>query len=353
MEKYAQVFLAAFMFTIFFTPSIKELALHWGAVDRPNERRLNNAPVPTLGGLAIFFGFMVAALITIPFSPKLLGIIIGGSLLILVGLLDDLYELSPGLKLAGQVIAACIAILYGIKIEFITNPLGGMFYLGFWGTPLTILWIVAIINAINLIDGLDGLASGVATIASFTLLFVGWQEGQTFSVLLACALAGSALGFLPINFNPASIFMGDTGSMFLGFMLAVISAEGALKSAAAATVLVPILALGFPILDTLFAILRRHQNGQPIFAADRGHLHHRLLGLGLSQKQVAIIVYIISIGFGLAAIAINSADLYLAVLILALILIPVGVGAWKLGLLQVKLPQSMQPEEGHSSQMRG
>ncbi|MEC9488535.1 MAG: MraY family glycosyltransferase [Halanaerobium sp.] len=349
MEKFAQVFLTAFMFTIFFTPSIKELALRWGAVDRPDERRLNSTPVPTIGGLAIFLGFLVAVLISVPFSPKLMGIIMGGGLLIVIGLLDDLYELSAGIKLAGQILAACIALFYGIKIEFITNPLGGMFYLSYWGAPLTVVWIVAIINAVNLIDGLDGLASGVVTIASFTLLFVGWQEGQTFSVLLACAVAGSALGFLPINFNPASIFMGDTGSMFLGFMLAVISAEGALKSAAAATVLIPILALGFPIFDTLFAILRRHQNGQPIFEADCGHLHHRLLGLGLSQRQVAIIVYIISIGFGLAAIAINSADLYQAVLILALIFIPVVIGAWKLGLLRFKFSSSIAPEESHSS----
>lgn len=338
MHFYLSLFLLSLVITYISTPLVKKLAVRINAVDEPNCRRINKIAIPTLGGIAIYIGFIFSLLLLVSINKILLGIMLGGTLILFVGILDDLYELSPGLKLLGQLAAATVLIIFGIKIEFITNPLGGMIYLGYWGIPLTLLWTVGITNTVNLVDGLDGLAAGITAIASMTLFFVGLQEGQVIPAIMALVLAGACLGFLRFNFNPAKIFMGDSGAMFLGFIMAAVSVSGALKSAATVTLVVPILALGVPIFDTVFAIIRRVSNGKPIGKADNGHIHHRLLALGFNQRQAVVSVYGISIGLGLMALIINGANFQDALVLLAVVIIVLVYGAWKLGIFTVELP---------------
>ncbi|MFW5986020.1 MAG: glycosyltransferase family 4 protein [Halanaerobiales bacterium] len=335
---YIGAFFFSLIITFLCTPVIKKLAVKINAVDLPNNRRINHRAVPTIGGIAIYTGVLISILLFTSFNRILLGIIIGGTLILIIGFIDDIYELSPRVKLFGQIIAAIILILFGIKINFVTNPLGGMLYLGYWGIPLTLLWVVGVTNTVNLVDGLDGLAAGISAIAALTLFFVGLQEGQSLAAIMALTLAGSSLGFLKYNFNPAEIFMGDTGAMFCGFILAAISVSGALKSAATVTLIVPVLALGVPIFDTVFAIIRRVCNGKPIGKADNGHIHHRLLALGMNQRQAVLSVYIISIGLGMMALIVNGSRLQDAVAILALVVIGLIYGAWKLGIFSVDIP---------------
>ncbi len=340
MQNALFAFVISLLVAYVLTPLIRNLCLITGAVAQPGERRVHVRPVPSLGGIAIYFGVVLALLTTmtdLSSNRTMQGILVGSTFIVILGIVDDLCELRPRYKLLGQILAAGILVSFGIKIDFVTNPFGGMIYLGIWGIPLTIFWIVGIINAVNLIDGLDGLAAGVSTIASFTLLVVAIQEGNMMIVLLTASLAGAALGFLKYNFNPAKIFMGDTGSMFLGFMLATVSTSGALKSATAATILVPVLALGVPIFDTVFAIIRRRYNGQPVSQADQGHLHHRLLQRGLSHRQAVLVVYVISICLGLTAIAINGASASEVIVLVVVTISALCIGAWKLGIFAVEL----------------
>lgn len=338
MLTYFTAFFISILLTYLMTPMVKRMAFRIDALDMPGERRINTRAIPTMGGIAIYLGFLFPVLLLTNISSTVLGIVLGASFILIVGILDDLYELSPGVKLAGQITAASILIFFGVKVEFITNPFGGMIYLGSWGIPLTLLWVVSITNTVNLVDGLDGLAAGISSIAAFILFFVALQEGQVMAAIMAVTLAGSSLAFLKYNFNPAEIFMGDTGAMFLGFVLAAISVSGALKSAAAVTLVVPVLALGVPIFDTIFAIVRRVYNGKPIGEADQGHLHHRLLALGLNQRQAVLSVYAISFGLGLMALIINGANLQDAVILLFSVVILLVYGAWKVGIFSVELP---------------
>ncbi len=223
--------------------------------------------------------------------------IFGATVIVIGGFIDDKYDIKPWCKLLFQILAALILIYFGIRITIITNPVSNIYqyiHIGMFSIPLTIIWVVGITNAMNLIDGLDGLAAGIALIASVTLSIIAILNGRNEAAIVTIIFAGSILGFLPYNFNPASIFMGDTGAQLLGFMLAAISIEGAIKSAAVFPIAVPILAFGIPIYDTLFAVIRRKINGKPIMSADKGHLHHRLLDMGLNQKQAVLIMYVIS-----------------------------------------------------------
>jgi UDP-GlcNAc:undecaprenyl-phosphate GlcNAc-1-phosphate transferase len=259
---------------------------------------------------------------------QFLGLWLGAFMVVVVGVIDDYLNLPAKIKLTGQVLAALTFVAFGNSVEWLSNPWAagpfpGMMYIGKWGVPLTIFWVVGVTNTLNLIDGLDGLAAGVATIASVTLLLVALREGQPYVVLVTAALAGAALGFLPHNFNPAKIFMGDTGSMFLGFTLAAIAVQGTLKSATTIALAVPLLALGLPIIDTTLAIVRRFIHGRPIFQADRGHLHHRLLALGLSQRQAVLILYFVSACFGLSAVAL--ADVSSRLVAATLLLVGIGL----------------------------
>ncbi|OEG62501.1 MAG: undecaprenyl-phosphate alpha-N-acetylglucosaminyl 1-phosphate transferase, partial [Halanaerobium sp. MDAL1] len=278
------LYLAAFIITLILslaiTPLIIKLAHKFNFVDRPGERKINTKIIATAGGTAIYLAFMIPLRFFLPANQTITGIMLGGSFMLLLGLLDDKFEISAPIKFMGQIIGALILIYYGVKINFITNPFGGFIYLGVYAVPFTVFWIVSIINTINLIDGLDGLAAGVSIIAVLTLFAVALQENQVVAPMLAVLLAGSCLGFLKYNFNPARVFMGDTGSMFIGYIIAAVSITGALKSAAAVTIFVPMLALAVPILDTTFAIIRRIFNDRPIGEADHGHIHHRLLAIG-------------------------------------------------------------------------
>jgi len=321
------------------TPLVKKFAIRINAIDVPKDaRRVHCKPVPLMGGLAIFISFVLGIILYNGILTKSqLGIIIGATIIVMGGMIDDIKDLSPKYKLLIQVSAAACLLISGIRISIITNPFREFYpYLniGWINIPVTIIWIVAVTNAFNLIDGLDGLAAGIAFISSVTLVIVSIINGRLEAAFLTAILSGAILGFLPYNFNPASIFMGDTGSQLLGFLLAAISIEGAIKSATAFVISVPILTFGLPIYDTLFAMIRRKANGQPIMQADKGHLHHRLLDMGLSQKQAVIIMYFISAVLGGAAIIAMQISNQRAYFILGLTAVITVSTAWKYGVFK-------------------
>ncbi|HAG42180.1 MAG TPA: undecaprenyl-phosphate alpha-N-acetylglucosaminyl 1-phosphate transferase [Clostridium sp.] len=319
------------------TPLVRKLAIKLKAIDIPSDsRRIHNKPTPLMGGVAIYIAFVIGVVLNISnFSIQDLGLLIGATVIVIGGIIDDIKELRPKYKLVFQIVAAIILIVFGLKITLVTNPLnsGGSFLnLGLLGVPLTIIWVIGITNAFNLIDGVDGLAAGVGFISSVTLFIVSIISGRVDAAFLTAILSGAIIGFLPYNFNPASIFMGDTGSQLLGFLLAAISIDGAIKSATALVIAVPLLALGLPIYDTLFAMIRRKVNGKPIMQGDKGHLHHRLLGLGLTQRQVVLIMYLISAilgGIAIIAMQISSKKAYF---LLASVVTFIVFIAWELGL---------------------
>ncbi|VBB08923.1 Hypothetical protein LUCI_4206 [Lucifera butyrica] len=334
MQTYLVAFTIALAVAYFITPKVKYLAIKAGAMDAPDARKVHTKPIPRMGGLAIYAGFVLAVLASMHVSREILGLLLGGTTILIVGIIDDMRQLPPKVKLLGQILAACVLILFNVRIDWLTNPFGDMLYLDYFAIPLTILWVVGLTNTVNLIDGLDGLAAGVSTIASITILMVALQQDFWSVAILTAALAGSALGFLQHNFNPAKIFMGDTGSMFLGYMLAAISVIGTVKSAATIALVVPIVALGLPIMDTAFAIIRRYMNGRPIFKPDKGHLHHRLLEMGLSQKQAVLLMYVISGCLGLSAIVLTEVNLGYASLIIMGLIVVAFLGARKIGVLK-------------------
>lgn len=331
------VFLLALILALFLTPPVRRLAIRLGALDRPVSRSVHTHPIPRLGGLAMVGAFLLPLVLTQGFADETVrGVVAGTLVLVVLGWLDDTRGLKPGVKFLGQTLAAVLLVALGTSIDWVTDPWhGGMFFLGAWGYPLTVFWVVAIINVVNLIDGLDGLAAGISAIAATTLMVVAWQQGQALAAVMAAGLAGSALGFLRYNFNPARIFMGDTGSMFLGFVLAAISVDGALKSTAALALAVPVLALGLPIFDTFFAIVRRYLNGQPIYLPDKGHLHHRLLDLGLTQRQAVLVMYSIAALLGLSAVLITRTNLTQSLAFLFTLTGSLLIGAKKVGVLEV------------------
>lgn len=330
---YILALIIALLASFLLTPYIKQLAVKIGAVDKPDKRKVHTQVMPRLGGLAIYLATMLAIVCSMPITRDLLGILLGGTWIVIVGVLDDKYSLPARVKLAGQVIAAVILVAFDVKIEWLNNPFGGYFYLEYLSIPFTVFWVISFINVVNLIDGLDGLAAGVSGIASITVILVAVHQGYFPVATLTAALAGGIIGFIHYNFNPATIFMGDTGSMFIGYMLAAISIFGAVKSAATIALIVPAIALGLPIMDTAFAILRRYSNGRPIFQPDKGHLHHRLLAMGLSQRQAVLLMYGISIVLCLAAFVLAEANVYVAAVVIVLILVGVAVGAKRIGIL--------------------
>jgi UDP-GlcNAc:undecaprenyl-phosphate/decaprenyl-phosphate GlcNAc-1-phosphate transferase len=306
MYHYMMIFGVATGFAFVSTPIVMKLAYKLGAIDVPkDERRVHKIPIPRLGGLAIYISFIVCCLLFLKLDKQVLGIIISGTIILVMGIFDDIRPLKAHQKLFVQILASLILIFFGVTVKSITIPFiggDGSFSIKYLGILLTIIWVVGISNAINLIDGLDGLAGGICLISSLTLFGVSIISGRYITMHLTAILSGACLGFLPFNFNPAKIFMGDTGALFLGFILAAISMQGATKSAAAVAVAVPILAIGLPIYDTLFAMVRRKLNKKPIMGADRGHLHHRLLDMGLTQRQAVLSMYCISAVLGSASI---------------------------------------------------
>lgn len=284
------------------TPTVRVLAYKIGAIDVPTDgRRMHTRPMPRLGGLAIFLGFVISTLIFCDVTPTLVAIWIGGFILCALGTLDDIFRLHWLVKLVVQFAAAGIAISQGVVINQI--HIGGDYvHLGIWSIPITLLWIAGLTNAINLIDGLDGLACGVSAISSLSILCVMLLLGDTASALVTAILAGACIGFLPFNRNPARIFMGDAGALFLGYTFAVISVDGVFKLHTILSFMIPLSIFALPIIDTLTAIIRRLLHGKNPFAPDRGHLHHKLIDLGFTQKEAVGILYAICGILGLVAI---------------------------------------------------
>jgi len=329
------VFLTALILSLIFSPIAIKIAPKIGAVDIPKDgRRMHTKPMPRFGGLAIFVGTMAALVVAVyvafpmcekyflgnsqgiellaqPVS-KMPGILIGGILIYVLGVVDDLKGLPAKVKLLGQIICASIVYAFGVRISFVTSVIEGqtqIFLAGIVCYFVTVIWIVGITNTVNLIDGLDGLAAGTASIASFCLAYISYIHGSYLAAMAFIAIAGGALGFLKSNFHPAKIFMGDGGSLFLGYMLATMSIIGPVKGSTVIAMIGPVLVLGLPIFDTGFAILRRIVNHRPIMEADKGHLHHRLMAAGFGQRRTVLTLYGVSAIMGIASV-LFSRDLY-------------------------------------------
>lgn len=333
-------FLVPLLISFIATPFAKKIAHMAGAIDVPkDDRRIHKKPIPRLGGLAIYIATVTSTLIFMDKTSEMIGILAGGTIIAITGIADDIKPMSAKLKMLLQIVAAGVLIYSGIKIEIVTNPFSdiGYFSLGMLSVPITLLWIVGITNAVNLIDGLDGLSAGVSAISALSLAAISYMAGDNTTMVISLIIAGSALGFLPYNFNPASIFMGDTGALFLGFVLSAVSIEGAVKSATTVAIIVPLLALGLPIFDTTFAMLRRYKNKRPIMEADRGHLHHRLLDIGFGQRRTVIILYTINALFGTCAIVMYRLSFLHSLIFLLVIFTIVVTGMFKLRALGRKI----------------
>jgi UDP-GlcNAc:undecaprenyl-phosphate GlcNAc-1-phosphate transferase len=282
----------ALAIVILLTPAVGGMARLLGAVDRPGSRRLNRRAVPRLGGLALFFGIFVPALAFLPLGRETRGLLLGAAVATLVGAVDDFRGLVWWEKLGGQIAAAAIPTGFGIWVHRFTFPIVGVHALPEWvGVPLTIVWIVAIMNMVNFLDGLDGLAAGVCAISGFTFCLIALSLGRWQPAVLAAVVFGACLGFLRHNFYPARIFMGDSGALLLGFTLGALAIQGLLKTAAVATLLFPLLVLAVPIIDTSFVVAKRLKYRQPVYVADRYHLHHRFMNIGFSQPRAALYMW--------------------------------------------------------------
>ena len=294
----------AFGIVVLLTPAVGGMARLLGAVDRPDARRLNRRPIPRLGGLAIFLGIVVPSLAFLDLSGETRGVLLGAAVATVVGAVDDFRGLSPPTKLAGQFVAAAIAPAFGVWIDHFTFPFLGVVDLPAWvGVPLSMLWIVAVMNMVNFLDGLDGLAAGVCAIAGVTYCVLALSLGKPDPAILSAIVAGACLGFLRHNFFPARIFMGDSGAMCLGFILAAVSIQGLFKTASTVVLLLPLLVLAVPILDTSFVVARRLKHNRPIYTADRSHLHHRFLNIGYSQRRAAVTMWLWCASLAGAALA--------------------------------------------------
>lgn len=328
-------FAISFIVSFGATPFVMKLAYRINALDIPDGgRHIHKKTTPLIGGLGIFSGFFISILIFAKYTDSVLalaGILAGAVMIVVMGIYDDARDMTAKVKLLIQIVAASLVVFCGVTVDYISVPSfiahGGIYNLNWIKYPITIFWIVAVTNAVNLIDGLDGLAAGVSSIATFSLFFISVIQDNVEAAVLSAALAGSCLGFLPFNMNPAKIFMGDTGSQFLGYMLAIISVLGLSKGVVIISFLVPFAILGLPLFDTTVAILRRISQGKPIMSADRGHLHHQLMDKGFSQKQTVAILYVISILFSLIAVLATQtgADQILWIGFSVVIIIFVGV----------------------------
>lgn len=319
--------LLSFIISIIFTPIVIKIAYHVNAIDIPkDDRRVHTKPIPRLGGLSIYVACMIS-LATFNKLPdnKLLGIIVGSTLIVFMGFIDDINPISAKNKLLVQIISAGILVYNNIRIISFSNPLSinssPIILNEYISIILSIIWIVGITNTFNLIDGLDGLTTGIATISSLMLSYIAFINGRYEFTMITLIIVGACLGFLPYNFNPAKIFMGDTGSLFLGFMLSAISLDGTLKSATAITVLIPVCVLAIPIIDTVTSIIRRLCRGQSPFEADKEHIHHKLMKKGLGQKKTVLFLYLINSLFGITGILIINKRYIFAICLLLITII--------------------------------
>lgn len=324
--------LCAMIVSYLMCPLVKSFAYKIGAIDVPKDnRRMHKKPTPRLGGLAIFLGFIVSILLFVNIDHQMQGILLGAVTIVVLGVVDDMSPLRAGFKFLVQIVAALIAVFHGVVIHTLSNPnvfsAEQYWDLGWLAIPVTVLWIVGITNSVNLIDGLDGLANGVSTISALTLLVIALLVSESQVALVMAALVGACIGFMPYNRNPAKMFMGDTGSTFLGYILATISIQGLFKYYAIVSFVVPFLVLGLPMFDTLFAIIRRLAHGQNPMAPDRGHIHHRLIDMGLNQKQAVAALYVVSSILGLSAVVLTASDAIKAMLFLLTLVVVAYIAA--------------------------
>ncbi len=348
--------------TVALTPLVRSWSLRHGFVDLGGGRKVHSGAMSRLGGVAMFAGFAAAFVVEylgerylgwgggmLNAGTQLVGVLVGLFVVFVTGVVDDLFTLSPGIKFGGQLAAAAIVIASGLKVEFLGNPFGsgGLVYIGFLSIPITLLWILGFTNVINLIDGLDGLAAGVTAIAVTSFLVLAVQGNFLVAATLAAVLVGSCLGFLRYNFNPASIIMGDSGALFLGFALACISLLGVMKSVVAITLVVPLLVVGVPIVDTASAIVRRVRHQRPIQEADRGHIHHRLLDRGFNQRQTVLIIYVWSIALAFGGYAMRYVPGFIKLGAFVVLAVLSGLMANWLGLFEAvhAHPEATEAEE--------
>jgi UDP-GlcNAc:undecaprenyl-phosphate/decaprenyl-phosphate GlcNAc-1-phosphate transferase len=360
----AVAFVASTLTGAALTPVVRHLARRWGLLDHAlTSRKIHGKPIPRLGGIAIVLAFY-APLLALLFvnsgvgrqfwahPARAFGLFGGGIGIALLGILDDLKGTNAKTKFFVQFLVAGSMYALGFRIDVISNPWGEAIQLGWLGLPFTMLWIAGVVNAMNLIDGLDGLAGGVALIAIATTFAVAALQGQPLMILFTAALAGAVLGFLFYNFNPASIFMGDTGSMFLGFVLATTAIQTNQKSSTAVAIVVPIIALAIPIGDTLLAMARRAARGVPLFSADRGHIHHRLQALGLSQRKAVLVLYGASLLLGGAALAVSHASSSQTTWFLIALSVVGYLALRKLGYFSLTKAQQVLAERKQNLEMR-
>lgn len=344
---YSIGFIVALGLALGLTPLVKKFAFKVGAVDVPNARKVHTKIMPRLGGLGIYLSFLIALMLLLPFVPHTFtdremnfvwAFLVGGTMILLLGALDDRFDLSAKLKFVIQIATACVVVFgFDIRIEFVNIPFHTYSSIESWiAIPFTILWIVGVTNAINLIDGLDGLAAGVSAIAIGTIAVMAFIMGNVVVALICLLLLGSIIGFLFFNFHPAKIFMGDSGALFLGFSLAMLSLLG-FKQIAIVSFLTPLILIGVPLSDTLFAIVRRWMQKKPIFSPDKGHLHHCLRELGFSHRQTVLIIYGIAAFFGVLAIIQSSAAMYNAnwvtFVVICVMMFFLQIGAEVIGLI--------------------
>ncbi len=343
--EFVSVFCLAFALSLFFTPRARKLALKFHVVEKSSPRKKHKRIITCVGGLAIYIAFIISLLFSFLFFPKILnplfsfkvvGLLIGATIILIMGLTDDIKEISGFTKVSLQIVAALVtSAIFDIKITYLILPVLGKVSFGIFSIPFTILWVVGLTNAINWIDGLDGLAAGVSSIVSLSFLFISLREGDYVTAILIVALVGATIGFLKYNFYPAKVFMGDTGSNFLGFMLANIAIIGSLKSAAVLSLAVPILILGVPIFDTLFSVWRRIRLKRNPIKPDRDHFHHRLLKLGFGHRQAVLIIYAISGVLSFCAIILDRNPNLTSLAIVVFIIGIIGVILWRLKLFSL------------------
>jgi len=317
-----------FAFVAIIMPFIKKMAFQIGAIDKPGGRHIHKRVMPKLGGLAIFFGFLVGYMIFGEHSEQMNSVLIGSFIIVLTGMLDDICELRALHKLIGQVIAAGIIAIYGKILLVDVSAFGIYLHFGVFTYPLTILFIVGCINCINLIDGLDGLSGGISAIYFLTIGIIGAIMGKFgLEFVLTFTMLGATLGFLVHNFYPAKIFAGDTGSMFMGFTIAVIALLG-FKNVTMTSLLIPLLILAVPILDTLFAIIRRTLKGEKIYEGDKFHIHHQLLNRNFSQRTTVLIIYVINLLFAFASVVYVLKDNKLGYIVYGILILIVILFIW-------------------------
>lgn len=359
---YLIIFCVALAVTVCVVPVVRSIAIRCGIVDQPNARRVNKAPIPRMGGLGMFVGVLVAFGCELAgeltgvwdgplldpwdaFSTRMLGVLVGLVVIVAVGIIDDIFSLTPFAKFVGQVAAACIVAATGTLLSNFKLPFSDMVVqLGGFAYPITVIYLVCFVNVINLIDGLDGLAAGISAIAAVSLFYLTADLGRAEAAIAAVVLAGVCIGFLFYNFHPASIFMGDSGSMMLGMLLGTVSLLGAARFSSLTALLVPVVIAGVPVIDTASAIIRRLRGHQPIQVADAGHIHHRLLRAGFSQRKAVLVIYLWTALLCAGAVFIWSFGGMGKYLVLLLMLVVSTGIIWKLGLFGPVLSHHYYPD---------